>query len=295
MQKELLLAISDDRAASYNLRFLNEVYSNFCDLKLTLFYVAPRKSSWVMDREKFVPRDSGFDEMIQHARTSGEDSLDDAMRWIKEVTGCSGKNVRTKIVHSKKGTVQELIDEAREGLYDALVLGRRTFTWFEDIFANSVTHEVMLGNIDFPIWVCKRPPDCPEPRHDVLLCMDGSDASLRMVDHAGYMLAEEERHTFTLFHVAKDFQSGRAGRIFDEGLALLAEHDIADDRIELKMVSGSNPVKATLKETYDGNYSAVGIGKHGADSSATTKGFFPSSFAVQMLRQLEDAALWISK
>ncbi len=295
MEKELLLAISDDRAASYNLRFLKEVYGNFCDLKLTLFYVSPRKPGWVMDKEKFVPRSDGYDELIKHTRTKGENSLEEAVRWIKDVAGCSGDNIKTKVVHSRKGTVQELIDEAHNGLYDALLLGRRTFTWLEELFSNSVTHEMLLGNIDFPIWVCKRPPDSPEPRHDVLLCMDGSAASLRMVDHAGYMLAEEEHHTFTLFHVAEDFQSGRAGRIFDEGLALLAENGIADDRIELKMVTANNPVKATLKEANEGNYSAIGVGKHGADANGTTKGFFPSSVTVQLLRQLEDSALWISK
>lgn len=295
MQKELLLAISDDRAASFNLRFLKEVFSQFCDLKLTLFYVSPSQPGWVMDKKNFKPRESGFDEKITHKRSKGEDALEDAARWIRDVAGCSGENVRTKVVHSKKGTVQELIDEAREGLYDALLIGRKTFTWFEDVFENSVSHEMILSNIDFPIWVCKRPPDRPQPRHDVLLCMDGSDASLRMVDHAGYMLAQEERHTFTLFHVAADFETGRDRRIFDEGLALLSEHGIADERIELKMVIGPNPVKATLKEAAEGNYSAVGVGKRGADAPCTTKGFFPSSVTVQLLRQLEDAALWISK
>lgn len=295
MQKELLLAISDDRAASYNLRFLREVYSNLCDLKLTLFYVSPGQPGWVMDNNSFEPRDAGFDEKVKYKRSKGEDALEDAARWIRDVVGCSGDNVRTKVVHSKKGTVQELIDEARDGLYDALLIGRKTFTWFEHIFENSVTHEMVLSNIDFPIWVCKRPPDRPKARHDVLLCMDGSDASLRMVDHAGYMLADEERHTFTLFHVARDYESGRNHHVFDEGLAVLAENGIADDRIELKMVIGDNPVKAVLKEAAEGNYSAVGVGKRGADAPVSTKGFFPSSVTVQLLRQLEDSALWISK
>jgi len=294
MQKELLLAISDDRAASYNLRFLREVFSNFCDLKLTLFYVTPRKASWVMDKKHFVPRDEGFDDFVMHTKTKGEKSLVDAKQWCIDTVGCSGENIRTKVVHSKKGTVRELIDEARKGIYDAVLLGRRASSWFEELFANSVSHTMILSNIDFPIWVCKRPPD--NPRHDVLLSMDGSDASLRMVDHAAYMLAEEEKHTFTLFHVSQSsYDPAAANRIFAEGLAILKEHNISEDRVELKMVKGSNPVKAILKEAQDGRYSAVGVGKRGADADGDARGAFPSSVTVNLLRQMEHTALWISK
>ncbi len=78
MQKELLLAIGDDRAASYNLRFLKEVFDSFCDLKLTLFYVAPRLTTWEMDERSLVPRGTGFDEFREYTKTKGEKSLDDA-------------------------------------------------------------------------------------------------------------------------------------------------------------------------------------------------------------------------
>lgn len=296
MEKELLLAISDDRAASFNLRFLREVYTDFCDLKLTLFYVSPRPPGWVMDKKQFKPRDNGFDEAVQNKRAKGEDVLEDAARWIRDVIGCSGENVRTKVVHSKKGTVQELIDEARDGLYDALLLGRTGSTWFEEIFENSISHEMILRDIDFPVWVCRRPPDIPSPRHDVLLCMDGSKASLRMADHAAYMLADEPRHTFTLFHVSRDgLNADEAGRFFDQGLEVLAENGIAEERIELKMVMGKDMVKAIIKEATEGNYSAVGVGKRGADAPTTANGFFPSSVTVRLLRSLTDTALWISK
>lgn len=293
MQKELLLAIGDDRAASYNLRFLREVFEDFCDLKLTLFYVVPRKAAWVMDEQSFVPRGTGFDEYVKLKKTKGEKVLEDAKRWVMDMGGCLGNNVTVKVVHSKKGTVPELVEEAREGLYDALLLGRRAYSWFEEVFENSVCHEMIWHNIDFPIWICKRPSD--GLRRDVLLCMDGSDASLRMVDHAGYMLAGEDKHTITLFHVADSYATARSHRVFDEGLAILAENGVPDERIEIKMVTASNVVKATIKEALEGNYSAVGVGKHAGDEPGRMKGLFPSSMVVQLLRQLEHTALWISK
>ena len=292
VDKTLLLAIGDDRAASYNLRFLHEVFEHFCDLDLTLFYAAPRTQAW-STRDGYTPEDDALVEVVTH-KGAGAKALDEAKRWIIDIAGCSGDKVRTKIVHSRTGTARELIDEARGGLYDALVLGRKEFSWFEEIFENSVCHELIWQDIDFPIWVCKRPVD--KPRHDILLCLDGSPASLRMVDHAGYMLAGEERHTFTLFHVAQHgYASARSGPIFDEALAALAEHRIPDARIEMKIVTGNNVVKAILNEVREANYSAVGVGRHGEGSNSRMEHLFPSTVSVQLLRQLTEAALWISK
>lgn len=293
MQKELLLAIGDDRASSFNLRFLKEVYDNFCDLKLTLFYVAPRLAVWSMEENNIVPSGESLDAFLAHKKDKGERALEEAKSWITNIAGCSGDNVTTKVVHSRKGTVQELIDEARSGLYDALLLGRKGFTWFEEIFINSVCHEILWQDLDFPIWVCKRPPD--NPRHDVLLPVDGSPASLRMVDHAAYMLATEKRHTFTLLHVTKDsFTTSRTSRIFDEALDVLSENDIEEERIELKMVKASNETKAIVKEANDGNYSAVGVGRHTKQERTRFENLFPSSVTINLLRNL-NTALWISK
>ena len=294
MQKELLLAIGDDRAASYNLRFLKEVFDSFCDLKLTLFYVAPRLTTWEMDERSLVPRGTGYDEFREYTKTKGEKSLDDALMWIRDIAGCSGANVSTKVVHSRKGTVRELIDEARKGMYDAMLLGRKGFTWFEEVFENSVTHELLWQDIDFPIWICKQSP--ASPRHDVLLCVDGSAPALRMVDHAAYMLAEEPRHTFTLFHVARSgYEIARSGRVFDEALAMLADHSISEERIELKMVTSKSVSRAVLKEAVDGRYSAVGVGNHGTGAPNRLREMFPSSLSVKLLRQLTDTALWLTR
>lgn len=292
MQKELLLAIGDDSAASYNLRFLKEVYGGFCDLKLTLIYVAPFMSGWDIDENNLLPKGPGLNELYEHTKTKGERALEDAEKWIKDIVGCDGKNVTTKVVRSQRGTVGELIQEARDGLYDALLVGRKGFTWFEEMFVNSVTHTLLWGDIDFPLWICKKPPS--NPRKDVLLCLDGSEASKRIVDHAGYMLAEEEQHTFTLFHVARNLHSVQAKEVFDQALDVLGEHNIDESRIELKTVKSSTPVKAVMKEATDGNYLAVGVGKHGADAPSRLDEIFPSSFTIKLLRQL-DVALWVSK
>ncbi|EGB15609.1 UspA domain-containing protein [Pseudodesulfovibrio mercurii] len=294
MQKELLLAIGDDRAASYNLRFLKDVFDSFCDLKLTLFYAAPRSALWDRQDAGLPPSEDAVSEFVAHKKGKGRKALDDAKRWITDIAGCDGGNICTKVVQSRLGTARELICEAREGLYDALILGRKGFTWFEEIFENSVCHELLWQDIDFPIWVCKRPSRTP--RQNVLLCLDGSEPSLRMADHVGYMLADEPRHSFILFHVAqKGYAASSSDRIFGEALAILAEHGVPDERIEIKMVTGRNAFKAILKEARAGHYAAVAVGRRGEGAQTRKENLFPSTVCVNLLRQLQETALWISK
>ena len=110
------------------------------------------------------------------------------------------------------------------------------------------------------------------------------------------MLAEETRHTFTLFHVAQDgYAVSNADLLFQAALAVLAEHGIDEERVELKIVPAGNPVKAILKEARDGNYSAVGVGRRGTGSKTRMENLFPSTVSVNLLRQLQETALWISK
>ncbi|OIQ50039.1 Universal stress protein family protein [Pseudodesulfovibrio hydrargyri] len=294
MQKELLLAIGDDRAASYNLRFLKDTFDSFCDLRLTLFYAAPRSALWDRQEAGLPLSDEAADQIVAHNKDRGKKALEDARRWIMDIAGCDGENLRTKVVHSRLGTARELIAEAREGLYDALILGRRGFSWFEEIFENSVCHELLWQDIDFPIWVCKRPPQVPH--QNVLLCLDGSEPALRMADHAGYMLAQEPRQSFTLFHVAQTgYADVRSSRIFEEALAILGEHGIPEERMDIKMVTGRNPVKAILKEARAGHYAAVAVGRRGTGSQTRMENLFPSTVSVNLLRQLQETALWISK
>ncbi|NDV19919.1 universal stress protein [Pseudodesulfovibrio sp. JC047] len=294
MQKELLLAIGDDRAASFNLRFLKELFDNFCDIKLTLFYVAPKSASWAMHEENLVPAGDDLVEFMAHKKDKGKKALVESRQWLKDMTGCPDDNVRIKVIHSRKGTVRELIEECRSGLYDAMLLGRKAFSWFEAVFENSVCHELIWQDIDFPIWVCKRPTG--EPRHDVLLCLDGSDASLRMADHASYMLADETKHAFTLFHtVPKEAEIAVSDPIFNAAVEVMERNGVTRERIVFKPVVERNVVKAIVQETAQHPYAAVGVGRHGTTRQGTKENLFPTSVSINLLRQLPDTALWVSK
>lgn len=294
MEKHLLLTVSDGPSASYTLRFVRSMLSDFCNIRLTLLYVAPRAPQWNLDNPEMQPSSSVVAEIESIKKSKGSQTLEAAREWLEGVAGCRSGKVDTKVLHSGKGAVREIIDEAHDGLYDAAVLGSRAYTWFETMFEDSVAHGILWRNVDFPIWICRRPSAIP--RRNVLLCTDGSAPCLRMADHVGYMLKDQPDHKVTLFHAAEKSLVGDESThaMFQETQQAMLETGFPEERIEYKVVHSANIAKAILEENRQAHYAAIALGKRGT-RPAKLEAFFPSSLSIKLLRQCDDAALWISK
>ncbi len=294
MEKHILVTLAEGHTGSYALRFVKELFTNLDDVRLTLFYVTPRAPNWSMDTPDMTPTSDVAQEIRQIKANREAPTLKKARQWLLDVAGCPPENVELKTVQSRKGIVREIIDEAHSGLYDAVALGRKGFSWFETLFEDSVSHEILWRDIDFPIWICKRPPD--GERHNVLLCLDGSAPSLRMADHVGFMLKEREEQAVTLFHVAKDKVplNGSLQEMFKPAHDALQENGIPEERIEYKVVTSKNVARSVIKEACQGDYAAIALGKRGTNPTRM-EAFFPSSLCIRLLRLCENTSLWISK
>lgn len=295
MEKHLLLTISKDREASSNLRFIRHFFENLCDIKLTLFYVAARPmdsdyhfvpSALEGDKAKHVPV-----EQLQSAEA--REALTMAKEWIVGA-GCTDAKVQTKAVYTRFGTVHDIIQEGHVGKYDAVVLGRRGLSWFGKMMDDSVSHRILWERTDFPVWICRR-PDTGLSRN-VLLCVDGSDASLRMADHVGFMLTSAPQHTVQLLHVScDDTTDSDAQTMLGMARQALVENGVPDERIREKMLCAKDPAQTIVQEAKDGHFSVVALGRRGTSEPSAMEKLFPGSVSTKLLRSVEDFALWISK
>jgi len=292
MEKHFLLAVSGDRTASYNLRFVKSFFSEFCDIRLTLFYVAPRPPSWDFDAV-LQPEQAALAELEEQRRTHEHEALEKAWEWIT-YRACDPGKVHKKAVRSTAGTVHEIIHEARAGMYDAVIMGRRGLSWFEELVEDSVSHQILWKDIDFPIWICRRAGDTE--RSNVLLCLDESAPARRVADHVGFILGEKERHRVTLFHVKPDnaHVTPKVRRILDDAREALAYNRFPEELTDVKIVQAKDVADAIVREAHDGNYAAVACGRT-LDHPTAMGALIPSSVTTKLLRKLTDCALWISK
>jgi len=289
MDKHLLVAVSDEFHTSQSLRFVHNFFTSREELKLTLFYVVPRRPDWRLDPINLEANPEAIIHIEEDKQVHGVPAMEKAKEWLHSM-GFSKDQVFVKFSHGKLGTVKEIVKESEEGLYDAAVLGRRGLSWFEEMVSDSVSHRILWEELSFPIWICRNPQ---KDRKNVLVCVDGSEESMRVADHAGFMLKNEPAHAITLLHVCSDDRCIDAEEIFGRALAEIKANDIGDDRITIKVLTSSNPARTILHEADSNNFAAVAIGRTSHKPSTLHHIFATTS--LKILRGIEGAALWLCK
>ncbi len=291
IEKSLLLTISDDHTASTNLRFIDHFFGSTCAFRYTLFYVAPR--TFVSSYDPKTPPESAIlHELDSRKKLKGDSYLETAREWLSSHM-CDPDKVIKKVVHTRLGPISEIIHEGHQGLYDAVVLGSRGLSWFTELVEDSVSHQILWRQIDFPLWICREHDF--SARHNVLLCIGDAGPSIRMADHVGFMLSGMDRHKVTLFHIDNGKTSAdEVERIFFKAEEALRLNQFDDNLIERKVVKSRSTADAIIKESVDKDYAVVAVGRQAGAPSAMDK-LFPGSVSTSLLRKITNSALWVSK
>jgi nucleotide-binding universal stress UspA family protein len=281
-----MVTVSEQQSALCGIRFVGYFFSNKDDLRLTLYYTAPRPAA-VWDEERTHEKEEWAKKQAQQYEAKGRESLESAKRMLCQM-GFHSESIETKIRFRKRSKVMEIVQEGEECLYDAVVLGRRGLSWFEEIFSESTSKGLLDTKVTFPIWFCRRPK---EECKNVLICLDGSEASYRMVDHVGFILAPEKKHEVTLFTVNKGdaFSEDALKTMQAKALDHFRDNGFPEELVRTKTLKASNVAKTILREVEEGSFGTVAVGR-----TKSKPGFQLGSVSSTLFRELEGAALWIS-
>jgi nucleotide-binding universal stress UspA family protein len=289
MERHLLVTVSEQSSALYGIRFVGHIFSNKEGMKLTLFYTAPRPGA-VWEGERSPDRVKQSEQQAKQYEAKGRKALEEARKVLTKL-GFKQEQLGIKFRVRQRSKVMDIIQEGERGLlYDAVVLGRRGLSWLEEAFEDSVSKGLLEKRCDFPIWICRRPD---LERKNVLLCLDGSEASYRMAEHVGFILAEEENQEVTFFTVKKPGAKVKESpdSILSKSKELLLSIGFPAEMAKTKVVVSGNVAKAILKEAEQGRYAAVAVGRTGA-GDGVLKRIFMGSVSDTLFRDLEKAALW---
>ncbi|MEW5773948.1 MAG: universal stress protein [Thermodesulfobacteriota bacterium] len=287
-ERRLLVTVSGDVSALWGARFVGGFLDRKDPVRLTLWHMVPR------------PLQAGAPDPSQEAETArrgcelreeGAQALAQAAEVLAGL-GFPPDRIETRVSFSAGLKIEQLLVEAGRGDFDAVVLGRRGLSWYEALFAGSLTRDMLQLSVATPVWVCREPES---GRSGALLCLDGSAPSLRMAAHLGRVLAREDRHPVTLFQVAGKAQAGPKGteEIFAEGREALEAAGLDPARIREQAVCDDDVSRAILRRAAEGRHAVVAVGCTG-----TGRGFleelFAGSVSSSLLKSLKGAALWVS-
>lgn len=292
MEKHLLLTVSDDTSSHSAVQFTGQFFSHKGIIKVTLMYIAPNPEDVLGTRGMELAgekRDEAARQSAQYQK-KGRAALERG--WEKLLAaGIPPGNISTIFrFRSFNTTVKDIGQEAERGLYDAVLLGRRGISRFEEMLSDSISKQILDETLSVPIWINR---EIALERFGVLLCVDGSTPSMRMVDHVGFMLAAES-HPITLCHI-----QGKDGpdpaMVFREAEALLTENGVEPSRIQTQLLSGNDPASTILEETSAKGYAVVAVGSSGQASRGLMGRFFMGSVSRALVARLTGASLWVCK
>lgn len=291
MNKHFLVTISDDTESLSGIHFLCSFFQQISKNQATLLHICR------LDSDEMLP---GLSEMWNNIDDPTNRELSTGARRAiykaKELLGQNHMSVEdliTKTVAERYGKVKDILQEGAKGLYDVIIFGKRASYTLQWVFERpgDETAQTLLKDSCFtsPIWICPE----PEPqRKDILLCVDGSENSLRTVDHVGYIISNQKQHSITLLHVVTSI-SPDSEIIFRQAEKALYDHDISRDRIIRCSKWGFYAAGTILGEIDRGGYAAVALGLHGHNKHGLLKEYnLAGGTTSKLISKLEKTSLW---
>ena len=283
MERHLLVTVSEKHDNLFGVRFLGDFFADKKEMKVTLLYLTPKPPG------RFEA-DPETELRAKKSEATGRKSLGDAQRELVKM-GFKEEQLFSKMRPSRLSKVNEIIQEGSEGKYDAVVLGRRGLSRLEQTFDESITSTLFEQEWGFPLWICRK---LDSDRKHVLACVDGSDASHRMLDHVGFILGQARNQNVTLLTISRKGNVGdkSADEILNKSKDILVADGISEERIRLTVIPEANAGKAIIKEAGAEHFAAVAVGRTGKTMGFLKK-VFVGSVSRTLFQELEGAALWL--
>ncbi|PIP42985.1 MAG: universal stress protein [Deltaproteobacteria bacterium CG23_combo_of_CG06-09_8_20_14_all_60_8] len=222
--------------------------------------------------------------------------------------GIGPHQVKQVIRLARRGMAPDLLHEARAGLYDALLIGRRGLSMVQEMILGSVSKTVLQKCHDVPIWLIDGQVDSRK----FLVPIDGTVHSLRAVDHLAFILRGNPHAEVTLFHSPQMF-AGKPemntpefaaiwgeewcaahltgpDRLFHAPEQLLRENDFPPARLHrLETRLGLYPSSQIVRQALVDDFGTIVMGRRPGDAK---KGLF-GGVTDKVLALAEQVAIWI--
>jgi nucleotide-binding universal stress UspA family protein len=308
MQKKILLAVDDSphsrQAVDYAVRMKDLVPG----LGLTVFHIQPPVSQFLLDEAQ---RSGSARDELNRVATRNAEAAQGLLAKYKDLlmrAGVAESAIEPVTLPRQQGLAKDILDYAQNGLFDAMLLGRRGISSMQQMFMGSVSAHLIENSPVIPVWLV----DGNVNSARVMAAVDGSESALRAVDHMAFMLSGNPEVTVRFFHVTprlKDYCELNFSQEPTEGLeALIAQGDkrcmddffsaalaklraagFLESQIETQTATTLLSVGETiLKAAREGGFGTIVMGRRGLNKS-----FFGGKVSYIVSQKLSDAALWL--
>lgn len=307
MERRILLTLDDSIHSKNALNYAIRISAAVKDLHYTLFTVQPAISQFLLEEAaQSTRKQSALNQLIKKNAAACKAFLE---KLAKDMTiaGVDKKRLDIATQPRKLGLAKDIIDYAEKGHFDAIVAGRRGLSRLQQAFSSSTTANLLEHSRVIPVWVV----DGDVTSQRMMLAVDGSESSLRAVDHVSFMVGHNPDVQITLFHVTPkaqdycviDFSETSAAlenlvmqgdkkcidNFYAHALKTFKDAGLEEKQITIKVVEklfGAG--KAIVEEARRGKYGTVIVGRRGAN-----KAFYMGSVSRYVMEKTGNRALWL--
>ncbi|MGC2061905.1 MAG: universal stress protein [Thermodesulfovibrionales bacterium] len=146
--KKILVAIDGSEGALRAVEYVGSQFSGMADLQITLLHVLPYPPAplWddghIPDKGEKAERDKAIDRWLLNQRTKAEAIFSKAVETL-----IGGKiapdQILQKTISDSTDVAASLLEQARDGGYQTLVVGRRGLSPVSRVFMGSVTTKII--------------------------------------------------------------------------------------------------------------------------------------------------------
>jgi len=307
VEKKILLAVDDSAHSKQAVQYAARISSAAKDVAYTLFNVEaliPRIFTTAAETDPEVR-----DKVAQLVRKNTE-AARYAVEACRDLMVCEGvpkSRVEAVTEPMRVGMAKDILNRAEQGPYDAIVLARRALTPSRDFFIGTTAEKVVDHAIQIPVWIVAG----EEISMKIMVAVDGSENSLRDVEHLIHMVGAHPDLRLTLFHVlphlrhyySVDFEvenpqlqevleredKRRMEAFYEEVRQRFKTAGLKKSQMKIKMSSRSHDIStAILAEAKTGQYGTVVIGRRGERDA-----FFTGRIAMRLVQKVTNQTLWV--
>ena len=308
MNRKILVAIDNTRPSKLALGYAVQMATRIKDLRFVLLHIQPMVSLFLKEEARTSALARKKMEKISNRNARLAQSLLDEYQSDMIGRGIASGRIEGVTQERRLGFAKDIIEFAQQGKYDAIVVGRRGLSGIAKLYAGSVTANILEQSQVIPVWLV----DGEAGAGEILVAVDGSEASLRVVDHVSFMMSADSETRMTLLHVAGNTRNtceiemedppdtelediivrgdkNCIDQFYARALEKFKQAGITGERVRFETIEGRRRIgKAVMDFAEKENYHTLVVGRRGIDRS-----FFMGSVSRYMINNLSDGALWV--
>ncbi len=307
MHKKILVAVGDCVYSQHAVRYIAKLSSAATDLTYTLFSVWPAVPELLVEAAKRDPKAKAeIAELVRVYREPAGKSVQN-FKEIMMQEGIPERRIEKVIEPVQVGAAKDILDWAAKHGHDAIIIARRGLTPSWDFSIGTIPAKVVDCGLEIPVWVVAGESTSMK----TLLAVDGSENSLRAVDHLIHIAWGNTDISITLFHVipylrhyysvdvekSRDYlqlvmnreNERRMEDFYEKAYERLKIAGLRSSQINTTTCRRSNDISTAIYgEAKAGQHGTVVVGRRGERGA-----FFSGQIAKRLIHTCEDQTLCI--